>query len=154
MKDYDLYRDYGEVDISVIEGFEKALDLRFPDLYKKLLSGHDAFIPEKNIFDFHVNNKNYSSDVNFLGFGENLNNYKSIRSAQEHDGYAYEKIVAIGRAANGDYICFDYREDSETSDPPVVIMLHDYPDENDKMLVCGIADSFQVFMDSLHGEDE
>ena len=154
MKNYDIYRDYGQVDISIIEEFEKTLGLRLPDLYKKLLSRHDAFIPEKNIFDFQVNNESHSSDVNFLGFGENLNNYKSIRSGQEYDDYAYEKIVVIGRAANGDYICFDYRENLETSDPPMVIMLHDYPDENDKMLVCGVADSFQVFMDSLHGDDE
>ncbi|SUX21978.1 Uncharacterised protein [Cardiobacterium valvarum] len=61
-------------------------------------------------------------------------------------------VIEFGSCANGDAVCFDYRE--RNHDPKIVLMLHDeyIKDENgeDKMILIPIADSFDAFMDMLY----
>lgn len=153
MSSYDVYRDSGQVDGKVIRSFEESFSVRLPSNYKSLLSAHDAAILNKNIFKYNISGRWLSSDVVFLGFGEGLKDYKSIFRLQKNDEPGCWGLIVFGCAANGDYICFDYRYNPSSEEPHVVIMLHDYMDEKNHMLVCPVADSFDQFMGLLYSEN-
>lgn len=142
------------VDSTSIDAFEKKMGCAFPSAYKSLLQKHNAVRLVDNCFDFLFRGKVDSRDVGFFGYGEAIQDYENIERFQQESEYCYNDIVVVGESANGDYICFDYRANPTTDNPPVVIMLHDYPDENNKMLVCPVADNFEKFIDSLYCDDE
>jgi SMI1-KNR4 cell-wall len=156
MNQFEIYRDYGKVDIKVLESFEIQTGFKLPIAYKMLLSEHDAVIPDANHFEFidRSNNLRDSRDVSFDGFGERVSSASRMRWPQNYDIYGHEGLVTVGTSANGDYICFDYRHDLKTDQPKVVVMFHDYYDENQKMLICPVANSFEEFMDSLYKPEE
>ena len=153
MKKVAIYRDVGTVDIKEIEFFQTQVGYKFPVEYKKLISRHNALRPSDDCFDFKFKDKVDSRDVNFLGYGTDISNSINItKNQQEKDQYYRDHIIIIGESASGDYVCFDYRANLTTDNPPVVVMLHDYPDEDNKMLVCPVADNFEQFMDSLYSD--
>ena len=149
MKEIEIFDDEGPVDISIIEKFEKQIGYSLPVSYKELLSKHNALYPEEGSFDFVFKEKSNTHSFVFLGYGDEVESYEQISRSQQTE-YCYEHIVVFGETPNGDYICFDYRADPTTNNPPVVVMLHDYPDENDMMMVCPVADNFEAFIDSLY----
>jgi len=152
MKKISVYRDSGIVDISEIERFENKIGYEFPSEYKYLISKHNALRPSSECFDFNCNGELDSRDVSFFGYGESVNEYEDIEEFQQEDSYCYEHIVVIGGTANGDYICFDYRGNPNSNNPPVIVMLHDSTDENNKMLICPVADNFELFIESLYAD--
>lgn len=154
MREVKVYRDSGPVEQSYIDAFEKQIGHKFPVQYKQLLSKHNALRPKENLFDFEFYDKADSRDVNFFGYGDSIEEYEDIGKFQQEPEYCYRHIVVIGESANGDYICFDYRADPTTDNPPVIVMLHDCFDEKNKMFACLIADGFERFMDSLYCDEE
>ena len=153
MKNIKVYRDSGKIDISEIEKFELEVSHILPLSYKELLSKHNALWPEERDFDFVFEGEEDGRDVTFLGYGDKISSASQILRSQQ-DEYCYDHIVVIGVAANGDYICFDYRFDPSTDNPPVVLMFHDIADENEKMAICPVADNFEAFIDSLYEWDD
>ena len=149
MKEINIFDDEGPIDIKVIDEFEKSIGKKFPIEYKVLLSKHDALCPEENIFSYFYNDKALKGDVSFFGYG-NRESPESIANVQQQE-YGYNNIVVIGGTANGDYISFDFRLVS--TNPKVVLMLHDVFDENEKMIVIPLADSFVEFIDLLEVEE-
>ena len=156
MKKVEIYRDKGPVDEKEIDKFEASVGYKFPAEYKNLLKEHNALYPSHADFDFI----NASSgdldgrDVTFLGFGDSLSKTSQIQNSQNQDVYGHDGLVIFGRSGNGDYICFSYQHDMKTDAPKVVVMLHDFPDEDGKMLVNFVANSFEEFMDSLYSEND
>lgn len=61
-----------------------------------------------------------------------------------------DAIVAFSVTGNGDFVCFDYRTDPKTDNPPVVYWCHEAPEAQS---VSFVAKSFDNFMDMLY-EDE
>lgn len=156
----EVFHDDGAIDVSVIDEFEKSIGYKFPSTYRNLISRHNSLHPENCDFDFFDNSlgRTASRDVTFLGYGTEVLSSSNIANAQWHDIYGRDHVVVFGRTAGGDYVCFDYRENPTTDNPPVVVMLHDYFDDNDnKMFICLVADNFDQFIDSLYsvdGDDE
>lgn len=162
----DIYRDNGTVDFRLIAQFELSKNIKLPESYKELLTAHDALRPEKEMFRFlnsfsathfwpyKIENGLDARDISFFGFGTELDDYKKIGWNQDFDVFGHDHVIAFGRSANGDYICFDYRHDPSTSEPHVVVMFHDAYDEKRKMLICHVANSFEEFMDSLYKSDD
>ena len=149
MKKINVFDDEGPVDIKVINEFEQSLGQAFPIEYKTLLSKHDALCPKESIFSYLYNNEKMKGDVSFFGYG-NAGSPESIRNVQQGE-YGHSNIVVFGGTANGDYISFDFRVSS--TDPKVVLMLHDVFDENEKMIVVPLADNFEEFIDLLEIEE-
>ncbi|MCG6350834.1 MULTISPECIES: SMI1/KNR4 family protein [Vibrio] len=155
MKKIAILYDGGAVDKKIIEDFERKLGVSFPHLYKELLSQHNEIYLEESFFEFkNVDDTNDSRDVTFWGYGDQIDKSSRVELNQDHDVYGHDLVVAIGCAANGDYICFDYRDIPETDNPSVVVMFHDDYDENNKMIVCHVADSFEQFIDMLYKYDD
>lgn len=152
MKMIASFHDDGEVNVSVISDFEKKCGFFFPESYKFLLSNYDAIFPVECVFNFFDPIRNISDDrdISFYGYGDDIPEYRKIINAQDFDVYGYENVIAFGCSANGDHICFDYRHDTKTNNPKVVLMFHDEYGDDNKMLLCSLADSFEEFVDSLY----
>lgn len=159
MKNLDIYRDAGSVEMGLIEAFEQKIGYCFPSSYKKLISEHNNLYPEQDSFDF-INElgEKEEAGIAFYGYGEWP--IESIEKAQHTDIYGFDEVITFGRRANGDYICFDYRDDPKTCEPGIVLMRHDdYTEDaegnNPKMVVINIAPNFEAFIDLLYKyEDE
>ena len=166
MKEIVIRSDHGPVDIAAVSSFEKKYGISLPSSYKAFAANHDAPWLERNFFQFrNVYSETYGwpyriidgidgRDLNMFGFGNDLGNSELITWNQDFDVFGHENVIAFGRSANGDYICFDYRHDPSTSEPHVAVMFHDAYDEQRKMLICHVANSFEEFMDSLYKSED
>lgn len=151
MKEYCVYRDSGKIDKSYIKEFEEAAGYQFPTTYKNLITCHNALRLEEDCFDFNFEGSIDSRDISFYGFGEDIKKSVMITRKQlDKDDCIHENFVVFGCSSNGDYICFDYSVDETNSSPSIAVVLHDHPDDNNKMLVCQVAETFDDFMDSLY----
>lgn len=157
MKNIKISLDRGKTPIKVMNMFERSIGYLFPQSYKDFISNHNAAYPAYNYVDFFntfMGNKD-CRDVNFFGYGNTLSKSERIDLAQIDDGYCPDGIITFAQSANGDYICFDYRQDHKTDNPPIVVMYHDvYNEDNTKMYVDFVANNFDEFMDSLYGFDD
>ncbi len=156
MKSLKIYRSTGAISKNLIENFSKLNKVIFPKTYIETLSENNWLKPQNESFDFvDFSKKPDTRDINFYGYEiESFLGSGTIVNAQNFDVYGYDKIIAIGFSANGDYICFDYRQNPDTDNPPIVLMYHDQyiNDEygNPKMAIVKIADDFDSFIDMLH----
>ncbi len=156
MNNIEISYDSGPIDISEIDAFENSVSKKFPDSYRELLSLHNALRPEKRLFKYidRTTREEDIRDISFYGFGNAIADYNRITRVQDHDEVGHDGIVTFGRAANGDYIGFEYKTKNIENDPIVVLMFHDRRDTSDKMLVNYVADSFEEFMDMLYKPED
>lgn len=156
MTHIDVYRDYGSVDLHLIDVFEDGIGYCLPVSYKELISNHDWLRPEQDAFDFiNIYGEKDSCDISFYGYKSGFSiASRTIGHHQDFDVYGYEGIIAFGSSGGGDYICFDYRHDPKTCEPRVVLMYHDdYVEDangNAHMVVNDVAPSFEAFIDLLY----
>ena len=153
-----IRRDNGKNSLDIINEVERKLGYTFPRSYIDLIKEHDAVRLENNIFDFrNVYNKQDERDLNFISFkfdhlnGEIVDYQQNI---SDLNNYGIKDLVIFGKCGNGDYICFDYRKDSKTSNPKVVLVYHDdfvdYEDGTSSMVVNNVANNFDDFLNLLH----
>jgi len=161
MKDVEVFDDEGSVGRSIIHSFEKWVGVCFPKLYVSLLSKHNCLKPARDVFDFAgYDGEIDSRDVSFLGYQTEQYDGRNglIEDYQEEGEFNPRGIVVIGDAANGDFICFDYRHDPKTCNPPVVLMIHDDFMEDQEgqpwRVIFDVAPSFEAFMDMLYSDEE
>ncbi|WP_420002146.1 SMI1/KNR4 family protein [Acinetobacter sp. LF10] len=157
-----VYEDNGRNSLDEIHRVQSELGYNLPKNYISLMQKHDALEPIENIFDFtNVYDQADNRDINFFSFKENYLG-GSILSEQENvsdlNNYGIENLVVFGRCANGDYICFDYRDNPKSSEPKIVLVYHDdfidYDDGKSTMVVNFVADNFDEFMKSLYESEE
>ena len=166
MRKLNIYHDDGEIDISIIEEFEKHSGFCFPLNYKNLLSKHNGLYPVEDSYDFI--NAYSKKDKGAIFF----KHYLQVGDEGKFDGDAMQQslhisdpiyygtpgLIDFGGYANGDYICFDYRHDPKTCNPKVVHVYHDDYTENEdgtfSMTVNFVANSFEEFIDMLYEYNE
>lgn len=153
-----IYRDNGENSLDTIMQTQKKLGVNYPKSYIDLMLKHDALRLENDVFDFiNIYGNEDERDICFLSFKENHIN-GSVLSEQENisdlDNYGIKDLVIFGSCANGDYICFDYRENPNSSEPKIVLVYHDdfidYDDGTSTMVVNHVAENFDDFLKLLH----
>ncbi len=152
MKNIEVYRSAGEIDIQQIHQMESKTGFKFPEKYKTLLSLHNFLMPENPDFQFLLDGGVEERDINFYGFGDKDSTSRSSKMGELlfEEEKLQQGILPFGDSGNGDYVCFDYRHNPHTDEPKIVVMLHDAYDANNKMLICPVANSFEEFMDSLY----
>ena len=126
----EIRRDNGKNSLNEIQRVQDELGYFFPKNYIDLIKNYDAVRLENNIFDFrNVYNKQDERDLIFISFkfdhlnGEIVDYQQNI---SDLNNYGIKDLVIFGKCGNGDYICFDYREDSKTSNPKVVLVYHGF----------------------------
>ena len=145
MEDIEIIDDNGPVDIRLVSKYETELGFSFPDSYKLLVSNHDGLRPKKNRFHYKYNGKEETGDVTFSGYS-NPENPESIRNVQQAV-YSADNVVVFAICANGDYVVFNYQDDSE--EPSVDLMLHDVYDDNGQMILVHLSYNFLSFVRKL-----
>ncbi|MDO4644118.1 MAG: SMI1/KNR4 family protein [Cardiobacteriaceae bacterium] len=167
MNPLDIFYHEGKIDRTLVEEFAQEKGVILPDSYIDLISQYNFLRLNNRIFRF----KNYlekrfeydERDISFDGYNEDRENYpiSSFISSLIYESMTNDEtdttnygnsVIEFGSCANGDAVCFDYRE--KNHDPKIVLMLHDeyIKDENgnEKMTLIPIADSFDAFMDMLY----
>ena len=155
-----IYRDYGKANPKDIVEFEKKYNICLPKSYKELMLEHNGVRFEEDFFDF-INSKGQEDgrDVNFYPIGQNSNWEKknmdyANKNIQNPDYYGVPGLIGFGSTAEGDTVCFDYRDDPKTCEPKVILLVHDeyddLPDGTSHMHIEPIANSFDEFLDMLY----
>jgi cell wall assembly regulator SMI1 len=152
-----IFQDDGEARLEDIERFEKSHNICFPPTYKELMLKHNGAYLKECEFDFI--NKAGEEDTrafSFESFGEKERGKELITESQfvsKPDYYGVPGLISIGSTAEGDAICFDYRDDPKTCEPKVIVLVHDDYEETDgykHRKIEPIADSFDAFLDMLY----
>lgn len=135
---------------------ENTIGFTFPISYKEIVSKYDKLKLESYLFKFiDIYNREEERDLNFLSLKkDNIENIFDEQYISNPEYYGIPNIVAFGICANGDYICFDYRDDILSNNPKIILLYHDDFMENDdgssSMVVNFIANNFDEFIKSLY----
>ena len=150
--------DDGEVSINAVKEIEKLLFVNFPSEYVNFISKHNTAYLKADVFDYDDPNRSdcFNSDgITFIDITKIFNHIENIKSGEEPDWpieYRFEDgLIPFGDNGGGDMICFDYRNDKTTDDPPIVIWNHDM---GLKHRVVFIANNFEEFINMLHESED
>ncbi|MDR1432951.1 MAG: SMI1/KNR4 family protein [Puniceicoccales bacterium] len=160
MKNLDSNVEYddGNIDKLKIEIFEKRFGISLPAMYVNFIVKHDGARLQRSDFDYldpNMGGRKNSYSIAFVNFEEIENKINRLKKADENfPGYGKafkDGLVPFGRNGGGDLICFDYREDRTTNDPPIVIWYHEIDFEH---RVIFIASNFEEFVNILYFNEE
>lgn len=158
----NIWEDEGKVD--EIENLENHLDIKFNKLYYDFISNHNRARLIIRYFDFYNNNfKRLSTEsITFLDILQIEDDMKSLlkQSTNSLDNpdifkfyhYFSKWLIPFGETGGGDFICFDYRNDNKTDNPPIVFWCHDADSEDGR--VSFVANNFEEFINMLHESEE
>lgn len=158
MKDIEVFMDEGQIDMEVIHQYEKRLGYIFPIKYKELLSKHNGLNFLNIFFNFlNIYDTKDCRDIYFYAFQHSYLDQlycNGFVGNQIGDDYFPKELVDFGGCANGDIVCFDYRDNPRTDNPKIVLVYHDDYIENEDgtshMVVNFVANSFEEFIDMLY----
>lgn len=159
MQQIEIYRDEGQVDIQIINEYEKIIGYRFPTIYKELLSKYNGLYPQRDTFTYYDEalKRKEENSIYFYCFNHDdldpLYSDGLIGEYLDDDDFINTSLIPFGGTGNGDYICFDYSEDKNTDNPKIVVLHHDAPDDDDNLIFSFLGNSFEEFMDSLYESD-
>lgn len=150
-----IWEDYlGKGTISVIEDFENKIRRKFPPSYKKIVAEHDAAYVRPDSFRFY--NNLVAEEVVFgvgvfIPFVGNSDGAMTMDRVQRYTEGLTEGLVAFSSLGNGDLLCFDYRGNAKTGNPPIAVWHHEgRPGMEEE--VSPVAKSFDEFLDMLFEE--
>ena len=159
-KHLHIFHDYGSIDKKYIEDFEKQYNICLPKTYKEFILRHNGGSFEEDTFDFIKKSGEdgirscffYSFGNEDASKGENIITYN--KGIQDPNYYGVKGLIGFASTAEGDTVCFDYRDEPKTCEPKIALLVHDeYETDSDgyeHMKVEYIANSFDEFLDMLY----
>jgi hypothetical protein len=165
LNEVNVLLDYGEIGTEEIKKFENKLEISFPFVYVSFIIKHNGASIFESDFDYpdpnQAGRKNGDS-IAFVSFEETENDIESLlRQTMEDENdpgpfkfyHYFEKwLVPFGENGGGDFICFDYRGNHKTDDPPIIFWSHDAWNPNDR--ISFIANDFEEFVGMLYESEE
>jgi hypothetical protein len=131
-----------------IRNIETKIGFQFPQFFKEIITKHSGCTPVQSDFKY------FDKYLNSL-FGTGIGCFIPI----QYDGYSSilytfknppeffpKSLVAFAETGNGDLICFDYRDNPTTDNPPIVYWNHEAEIGKD---VSFIAKDFEEFLSML-----
>lgn len=154
LNDDNVFFDHEEISIDIVNELENTLEVKFPNLYINFIIRYNGADINARIFDYDDPNYEDGRNADALAFikVEKIQHHiETIKSGEEPDWpieYRFEDgLIPFGDNCGGDMICFDYRKDKTTDNPPIVIWNHDM---GLKHRVVFIAKNFEEFINMLH----
>ena len=141
-----------EENLHLLDQLPHPLPKRYIELLK--ISNGGSF--EKDTFDFYDECFKYNSSDSvkeFYGLLEVEDNNGIIYNNKHEniwDGFP-QNLLAFAKTPGGDLICFDYRNDPESANPPIVYWNHE-ADENGNAFV--IAKDLDTFLSMLRVNED
>lgn len=144
---------HGILDNQRIKHVQSTLNIKFPCTYVELIKDCDGGIPLKSSFEYfdqsfeEIWRGSIGSflPLNFSEYGDVISDNKSPPE------FFPEDLIGFAEVGNGDYICFDYRQSKDNSDPPIVYWSHGADVGCD---VSFIANNFKEFIGMLKESDD
>lgn len=133
--------------LETISKAEKEMNIQLPRLYKDLMQICDAGSPLKTDFEYYdvfYKRKIFDALGYFLGVEHGT--YNIVDTFKSPPEFFSSNIVAFAETGGGDYICFDYRMNRETLNPPIVFWNHEADSGSD---ISFIAKDLEEFMKML-----
>lgn len=150
----NIRRDFGIVNLDVVETIERDKNVILPQLYKDFILFHNEASLYADVFDYQDPNRGGEKNcdgISFENVEEILESIELLQFGESQDddvNYKFEDgLIPFGENGGGDMICFDYRNHLNTDNPPIVIWNHDMGLEHRTVF---IADSFEEFVNMLH----
>jgi SMI1 / KNR4 family (SUKH-1) len=152
---WDSY--YGEGDLEKINSFQKKNGIKFPQAYVTIVKKYNgAFVVDKNIFYFHSNltGKEVDRGVGmFLPFGKIEGSTETMEDKRSFPPQGFPAgLVIFSAMGNGDAICFDYRENVDSENPPIVVWHHEGTIGGEDE-ISFVANSFDDFLELFEEEE-
>jgi hypothetical protein len=120
---------------------------KIPVLFINLMKICDGGRLENACFDYYDVSLGVSivdSAACFLGFEDS--DYSLLRMFENPPELFPSDVIAFAETAGGDLICFDYRAEPETADPPIVYWFHEACPEQS---LSPVANNFEAFLKML-----
>jgi hypothetical protein len=154
-----VWDDEGQVNIEVVQSFCDKLGIILPRFYVDFITKHNEARIENNSFDYrdlNMKSGRNSDGITFIRFEEIMPHIELQKEVNKQaDGrikYMFEDgLIPFGDNGGGDFICFDYRKNRTTDNPPIVIWNHDMGLEH---RVIFIANNFEEFVGMLYESEE
>ena len=154
----NIFCDEGKVSISFIRDLECKHHINLPKEYVAFICHHNGAHLNARIFDYDDPNCEDGRNADALAFMkvEAIQlRIDTVKSGEEPDWpieYRFEDgLIPFGDNGGGDMICFDYRHDKTTDNPPIVIWNHDM---GLKHRVVFVANNFEEFINMLHEPED
>ena len=122
------------------------LPVQFIELIKKTNGGDMDYCFEY----YDINLKKYIGTGLSCIFGLGLDSYDLLKEYNDPADMFPVNILAFSVTGNGDKICFDYRDDPNTDNPPIVYWNHEAEEGLD---VSFVAKDFESFIAMLEEPD-
>ena len=160
----NIIRDCGSTSVSIIKNLELACEATLPSQYVNFILCHNGARILARCFNFYDKDlKMQSSESIAFIKVEKIQDYISSllhqTTADPSDPdvfkfyqYFSEKLIPFGDTGGGDFICFDYRDNPQTDNPPVVLWCHDANDSEGR--ISFIANNFEEFINMLHEPED
>ncbi|MEM4725111.1 MAG: SMI1/KNR4 family protein [Candidatus Hadarchaeum sp.] len=144
---------WGKGDPITVEAFERKTGYKLPIAYKTIVSNYEGASPDPNKFKFYSNLENdeviYDVGI-FLPYSSNPEREPTMEEVWKTPPEGFPQgLLAFSVFGNGDLICFDYRKDPKTDDPPIVVWHHEGGWGTEKQ-VSFVANNFKDFLDMLY----
>lgn len=149
----NIIRDEGSISIEVVRKLEKIHNLVLPKKYVNFITMHNGARISARVFDyFDPNIEEKNSDAVHFNRVEKIQDLITLLKYDEEPDWPVEYLfedglIPFGDNGGGDMICFDYRTNRATDNPPVVIWNHDMGLE---YRVVFIAKNFEEFVNMLY----
>jgi hypothetical protein len=147
---WDIESCEGIVCDSRIDFIESILGYKLPQLYIKLIKSCDGGAPKKDEFKYY-NNYRGKISMSCIGSFLQLNDNDSLSFFgyfSDPPEFFPQGLVAFADTGGGDLICFDYRQDKDNLDPPIVYWFHEVAGTGKD--VSFIAKNFEEFIGMLY----
>lgn len=134
-----------------VRKIQQKISKTFPNGFREMVSNYDRPIFEKEIINFY-SEEAQCIDQTSLGiifsFDSEYPYEKFIDNLNHPPEFFPENLIAFGRDGTGNLFCFDYRENPETDNPPIVL----WHVEGDG--ISFIAKDFDELINNLKSEEE
>jgi len=134
----------GEVDTSILQETERNYKIKLPSLFKGFITQFNNASLVTDMVTFKVSDSQETErDVNFLDFSDDdiQFNLEVLINIWGNKG-----VFPFGISALGDFFCFDDRHIIHSGEPPVVVIIHDYHDDQGMPMVFNLAINFRQFL--------
>lgn len=136
-----------------INFIEKIIGKIFPHLFLELVKICDGGYPLKDAFAYFdiYHQSMIISGVGAFLYLNDSNSSDFLKIYKNPPEFFPEGLIAFADNGGGDFICFDYRMDKESKNPPIVFWSHGADKGKD---VSFIAKNFEEFIGMLYEPED
>jgi hypothetical protein len=156
----NIRRHEGETAVNAVLGLEREYNIVLPRKYTDFILKYNEARLVDRYFNFYDNNRGYENTesiafLNVLQIKDDMESLlkQSTDNPNDPDVFKFYKyfdsrLIPFGETGGGDFICFDYRNNWKTNNPPITYWCHDAQEPNGRTSF--IANSFEEFINMLH----